>query len=53
MASADTKFDDLSDADINSLIDDAINTNTKKANASGISILKGKIENLLFFIQAS
>ena len=30
MASADSKFDDLSDADIDSLIDDAIPKNTKK-----------------------
>ena len=50
MASADSKFDDLSDADIDSLIDDAV---PKKATAWGISVLKGKVANFKFFIQAS
>jgi len=53
MASADSKFDDLSDADIDSLIDDAIAKNTKKATAWGTSVLKGKVVNFKFFIQAS
>ena len=48
MASADSKFDDLSDADIDSLIDYAIPKNTKKATAWGISVLKGKVANLNF-----
>ena len=37
MASADSKFDDLSDADIDSLIDDAIPKNAKRATAWEIS----------------
>ena len=41
MASADSKFDDLSDADIDSLIDDAIPKNAKRATAWEISVLKG------------
>ena len=53
MASADSKFDDLSDADIDSLIDDAIPKKTKKAAAWGKSVLKGKIANFKFFIQVS
>ena len=54
MASADSKFDDLSrDTDIDSLIDDAIPKNTKKATAWGISVLKGNFANFKFFIQAS
>ena len=48
MASADSKFDDLSHADIDSLIDNAIPKNTKKATAWGISVLKGKVANLIF-----
>ena len=51
MASADSKFDDLSDAGIDSLIDDAIPKNTKKATAWGMPILKGKVANFKFFIQ--
>ena len=38
MDSADSKFDDLSETDIDSLIDDAIPKNTKKATAWGISV---------------
>ena len=53
MASADSKFDDLSDADIDSLIDDEILNNTKNATAWGISILKGKVASFKFLIQAS
>ena len=53
VASADSKFDDLSDADIDSLIDHAIRKNTKKATAWGISVLKGEVANFKFFIQAS
>ena len=45
MASADSKYDDLSDADIDSLIE--------KATDWGISVLKGKVANFKFFIQAS
>ena len=52
MASADSKFDDLSDADIDYLIDDAIPKSTKKGTAWGISVLKGKVANFNFFIQA-
>ena len=51
MALADPKFDDLSDTDNDSLIEDAIPKNTKKATAWGISVLKGKVAK--FFIQAS
>ena len=51
MASADSKFDNLSDAGIDSLIDDAIPKNTKKATAWGMPILKGKVANFKFFIQ--
>ena len=40
MASADSKFDDLSDADADSRIDDAIPKNSKKATAWRISVLK-------------
>ena len=50
MASADSQFDDLSDADIDSLIDDEIPKNTKKATAWGISVLTGKVANFKFFI---
>ena len=53
MASGDSKFDDLSEADIDSLIDDAVPKNTKKATAWGISVLKGKVANFNFFIHAS
>ena len=53
MAPADSKFDDLLDADIDSLIDDAIPKNIKKAIAWGISVLKGKVANFKFFIQAA
>ena len=53
MASVHSKFDDLSDADIDSLIDDAVSKNTKKATAWGISVMNGKVENLKFFIQDS
>ena len=53
IASADSKFDDLSDADIDSLFDDAVPKNTKKATAWVISVLKGKVANFKFFIQAS
>ena len=53
MASADSKFDDLSDVDIDSLIDDVILKNTKEATGWGISVLKGKSANFKFFIQAS
>ena len=52
MASADSKIDDLSDADIDSLIDHAIPKNTNKATAWGICVLKGKVANFKFFIQA-
>ena len=46
-------FDDLSEADIDSLIDDAVPKNTKKATAWGISVLKGKVANFKIFIHAS
>ena len=49
MASANSKFDDLSDADIDSLVNDAIPKNTKKATAWGISVLKGKVANFEIF----
>ena len=52
-ASADSKFDDLSDSDTDSLIDDAIPKNSKKATAWGISVLKGEVAKFKFFIQAS
>ena len=48
MASSDSRFDDLSEADIDSLIDDAIPKNTKEATAWGISVLKGKFANFKF-----
>ena len=53
MASADSKFDDLSETDIDSLIDDAIPKNTRKATAWGISVFKGKVANFNFFIHTS
>ena len=53
MASADSKFDDLSETDIDCLIDDAIPKNTKKATAWGISVLKAKVANFNFFIHTS
>ena len=53
MASADSVFDDLSDADIDSLIDDTIPKNTEKATAWGTFVLKGKVAIFKFFIQAS
>ena len=53
MVLVDSKFDDLSDVDIDSLIDDAIPKNTKKATAWGISVLKGKFANFKLFIHAS
>ena len=53
MASADSKFDDLSDADIDSLVDNAVPKNTKKTTAWGISVLKGKVAIFKFFIQAT
>ena len=53
LASGDSKFDDLSEADIDSLIADAIPKNTKKATAWGISLLKGKVANFKFLIHAS
>ena len=43
MASADSKFDDFSGTDFDSLIDDAILKNIKKATAWGISVLKDKV----------
>ena len=48
MASADSKVWHLPDADIDSLIDDAISKNTKKATAWGISVMKGKVANFNF-----
>ena len=53
MTSADSKFDDLSDADTDSLIDDTIPRNSKKATAWGITVLKGKVANFKFLIQAN
>ena len=53
MVLVDSKFDDLSDVDTDSLIDDAIPKNTKKATAWTISVLKGKVVNFKFFIHAS
>ena len=53
MASGDSNFDDLPEADIDSLIDDAVPKNTKKATAWGISVWKGKVANFKFFIHAS
>ena len=49
MTSADSKFDDLSETDMDSLIDDAIPKNTRKATSWGISVLKGKVVNFNFF----
>ena len=46
-------FDDLSDADIDSLIDDAIPKDTKKATVWGIFVFKGKVANFEFFLLAS
>ena len=51
MASVDSKFYDLSDTDIDSLIDYTIFKN--KQTARGISVLKCKVANFKFFIQAS
>ena len=52
MASANSKFDNLSDTDTDSLIDDAIPKTTKKATDWGISVLKGNVANFKFLIQA-
>ena len=49
MTTGNSKFDDLPDANIDSLIDDAIPKNTKKATAWEISVLKGKVANINFF----
>ena len=48
MASTESKYDDLTDADIDPLIDDAIPENTKKATAWGTSVLKGRLRILNF-----
>ena len=48
IALANSKFDNLSDADIDSLIDNAIPKNTKKATDWGVSVLIGKIANFKF-----
>ena len=53
MALADLKFDDFSDADIDSLIDDAIPKNTKKATAWGIRVWEVWLRISNFFSQAS
>ena len=53
MASADSNFDDLSDSDTDSFIDDAIPRNSKRATAWGITVLKGKVANFKFLIQAN
>ena len=53
MVLVDSKFDDLSDVDTDSLIDDAIPKNTKNATAWTISVLKGKVANFKFFVHAS
>ena len=53
MVLADSKFDNLSHVDIDSLVDEVIPKNTKKATAWGISVLKGKVVKFKFFIQAS
>ena len=53
MVLVDSKFDDFSDVNIDSLIDDAIPKNTKKATAWTISVLKGKVVNFKFVIYAS
>ena len=52
MASADSQFYDLSDADIDSLIHDEIPKNTKKATVWGISVLTctGKVAYVKFSI---
>ena len=46
----DSKFDDLSDTDIDFLIDYTIFKNTKKVTVRGISVLKCKVANFKFFI---
>ena len=45
---ADSKFDNLSDARLIPLFNDAIPKNTKKATAWGLSVLIGKIANFKF-----
>ena len=50
---ADSKFDNLSQVDIDSLVDGATPKNTKKATAWRISVLKGKVVKFKFFIHAS
>ena len=50
MASADSKFDDLSDTGIDSVIDFTI-PKKKEGNYWGIFVLKGKVTNFKFFIQ--
>ena len=51
MASADSQFYDLSDADIDSLIHDEIPKNTKKATVWGISVLTGKVAYVNFWFK--
>ena len=53
MALADLKFDDFWDADIDSLINDAIPKNTKKATAWGIRVWEVWLRISIFFSQAS
>ena len=48
MASADSEFYDLSDADIDSYNDDAIPENTKKTTARGISFWKVRLRIISF-----
>ena len=48
IAMADSKFDNLSDARLIPLFNDAIPKNTKKATAWGLSVLIGKIANFKF-----
>ena len=48
MASVDSKFDDLSDTDIDFLIDYTIFKNTKKVTVRRISVLKCKVANFKF-----
>jgi len=52
MVSADSKFDDLSDADIDSLVDDANPKNAVARKQLREEYLFCKVANFNFFIQA-
>ena len=48
MTLVDSKFDDLSDVDIDSLIEDAIPKKKEESNCWGTSVLKDEVANFNF-----